>query len=212
MNIHSTKRPAVMNQEQESKRDRIIRATVKLVATYGFHGTPVSMITREAEVGAGSIYRYFEDKDALLHEIFKQLQDDLKQQLFADYDESQPIRDRFFHLCRGIFRYGQKNPHEFKFIEQYLHSPYGINLRRDNLFCDCLEPGKELPLKHLFTAGQKASLIKKLPVPALLALTIGPIIFLVKDHLAGLLELDDATMDTTIAACWNAIKNEGAPE
>jgi AcrR family transcriptional regulator len=196
-----------MQQEQQSKRDLIIRATVNLVATYGFHGTPVSMIAKEAGVGAGSIYRYFKDKDALLAEIFHQLDRELKQKLFEGYDESLSIRDRFFHLCRGLYHYGREQPREFSFIEQYLHSPYGIDLRRENLFCESPEAGKELPLKHLFTAGQKKSLIKDLPLTSLVALAIGPIVFLVKDHLAGLLELDDATIDATITASWEAIKN-----
>jgi AcrR family transcriptional regulator len=195
--------------EQQGKRDLIIRATVRLVAIYGFHGTPVSMIAREAGVGAGSIYRYFKDKDALLTEIFQELDGELKQTLLAGYDESLPIRDRFFHLCRGLCHYGRRYPREFSFMEQFLHSPYGLDRRRENLFCESPEAGKELPLKYLFTAGQKESLIKNLPLTSLVALAIGPIVFLVKDHLAGLLELDDATIDATITGCWQAIKKEG---
>jgi AcrR family transcriptional regulator len=41
-------------------------ATLKLITEHGFHATPVSMIASEAGVGAGTIYRYFESKEAII--------------------------------------------------------------------------------------------------------------------------------------------------
>jgi AcrR family transcriptional regulator len=198
-----------MAQETKNRRDDIVRAAIRIIATYGFHGAPVSLIAREAGVGAGSIYRYFRDKDTLIVEIFHQLDQELKRALLEGHDEGQPLRPRFFHLCRGVFRFGRKHPHEFKFIEQFCHSPYGINLRREKLFCECGAPGEEFPFKLFFDLGRRQGMIRDLPLPVLLALTVGPIIFLTKDHIAGLLELDEATIDKTIAACWEAIKTEG---
>ena len=199
-----------MTQETKNRRDDIVRAAIRLIATYGFHGAPVSLIAREAGVGAGSIYRYFKDKDTLIVEIFHQLDQELKQTLLEGHDETQPLRRRFFHLCRGVFRFGRTRPHAFKFIEQFCHSPYGINLRREKLFCECSASGEGFPLKHLFDLGRKQGVIRDLPLPVLLALTVGPMVFLTKDHIAGLLELDEATIDKTIAACWQAIAANGA--
>lgn len=197
-----------MAQETVNKREAIVRTAIRLIATLGFHGAPVSLIAREANVGTGSIYRYFKDKDALIVEIFHQIDFELQRTLVQGYDEGLPLRQRFFHLCQGVFRFGQNHPHEFKFIEQFHHSPYGITLRREKLFSEGGACGEGFPLLHLFALGQQEGIIRKEPMAVLLALTIGPIVFLVKDHIAGLLELDGTTINTTIAACWDAIKKE----
>lgn len=207
MNIHSTAKQSTA-ADPGSKRDKIILATINLISEYGFHGTPISMIAQTAGVGAGTIYRYFKDKDTLVLEIFKQVNSGFKKTLLLGYDEGQPIRDRFLHLCRGIFQYGITNPYEFKFIEQFYNSPYGTTLRREKLFCNCGDTGQDLPLEQVFAAGQAQHVIKDLPLAALIALAIGPIVFLVKDSIVGLIQLDETTIDNTLAACWDAIKLE----
>jgi len=207
MNIHSTKAMPIQ-ANPIGKREYIIDATIKLISEYGFHGTPISLIARDAGVGAGTIYRYFKDKDTLVLEIFKQLNGAFKKTLLHGYNEKQPIRDRFLHLCRGIFQYGIKNPYNFRFIEQFYNSPYGTSMRREKLFCNCGDTGQDLPLEQVFAAGQAQQIIKDLPLAALLALAIGPIVFLVKDSIAGLIQLDEITINNTLAACWDAVKQE----
>ncbi|MFZ6043980.1 helix-turn-helix domain-containing protein, partial [Vibrio natriegens] len=39
------------------KKTRILQATEKLLAMYGFHGLSMQMVAREAGVAAGTIYR-----------------------------------------------------------------------------------------------------------------------------------------------------------
>jgi TetR/AcrR family transcriptional regulator, repressor of fatR-cypB operon len=207
MNIHSPAPPSTI-ADPGNKREQIIHATISLISEYGFHGTPISMIAQTAGVGAGTIYRYFKDKDTLVLEIFTQVNGAFKQTLLHGYDEGQPIRDRFLHICRGIFQYGIKNPSEFKFIEQFYNSPYGTTLRRDKIFCNCGDTGPKLPLEQVFAAGQAQKVIKDLPLAALIALALGPIVFLVKDSIVGLIQLDDTTINKTLAACWDAIKQE----
>jgi len=195
-----------MQTDQLDKRKRIIDATIQLISEYGFHGTPISMIAHKAEVGAGTIYRYFKDKDSLVLEVFQQVDLALKQDALHEYDADQTIRERLLHLCRGIFRYGINNPNEFKFIEQFYNSPYGTSLRREELSCNYGDTGQNLPLEQVFIAGQAQGVIKELPLTVLIALTIGPIIILVKDNISGLIQLDTTTIDSTLAACWDAVK------
>lgn len=194
-----------MNTIQSDKRDAIIRATVNLISEYGFHGAPIALVAKEAGVGAGTIYRYFKDKDHLVAEIFRGIDEELKKTLLIKYDRTLSIRDRFLHLCRGVFHYGVHYPREFRFIEQFYHSPYGTNLRREKLFCRACGTDDD-PLGQVFLAGQEQQVIKDLPVVALLALAIGPIVFLIKDQINGLVQLDEATINGTIAACWDAIR------
>jgi len=57
------------------KRDEIIRAALELIAEHGFHGAPMAMIADKAGVGAGTIYRYFENKDVLIAELYRELEE-----------------------------------------------------------------------------------------------------------------------------------------
>jgi TetR/AcrR family transcriptional regulator, fatty acid metabolism regulator protein len=53
------------------KRERILRAAVKVFAKHGFYDTRVSAVAKEAGVADGTIYLYFESKDALLLSLFE---------------------------------------------------------------------------------------------------------------------------------------------
>jgi len=54
------------------KRDRILRAAVKIFSRKGFFGSKVSEIARAASVADGTIYLYFKNKDDLLISLFEE--------------------------------------------------------------------------------------------------------------------------------------------
>jgi TetR/AcrR family fatty acid metabolism transcriptional regulator len=54
------------------KRDRILRAAVKIFSRKGFFNSRVSEIARAAEVADGTIYLYFRNKDDLLISLFEE--------------------------------------------------------------------------------------------------------------------------------------------
>ena len=62
--------PSRREEKARDKVDRIISAALKLFAERGFHGTAVPEVAKEAGVGAGTIYRYFEHKEALMAMIW----------------------------------------------------------------------------------------------------------------------------------------------
>jgi len=54
------------------KRERILRAAVKIFSRNGFFNSKVSEIARAAEVADGTIYLYFKNKDDLLISLFEE--------------------------------------------------------------------------------------------------------------------------------------------
>src|SRR6266498_6100023 len=54
------------------KRDRILRAAVKIFSRSGFFNSKVSEIARAASVADGTIYLYFRNKDDLLISLFEE--------------------------------------------------------------------------------------------------------------------------------------------
>jgi len=53
----------------ENKRDRIMNAALDRFKQYGFAKTTVDEIARQAQVGKGTIYFYFKNKEEILEEI-----------------------------------------------------------------------------------------------------------------------------------------------
>jgi TetR/AcrR family fatty acid metabolism transcriptional regulator len=73
------------------KRDRILKAAVKVFARTGFHATRVSEVAKAAGVADGTIYLYFKSKEDLLVALFedrvKRLLDHLESEL-PKYDDA----------------------------------------------------------------------------------------------------------------------------
>ena len=185
------------------KRDEIVRAALELIAENGFHGAPMAMIADKAGVGAGTIYRYFENKDVLINELYRELEQRLYDVLMEGYSPEKPVRERFIHLGTTILRYCITNPLDFRYLEQFHNSPYGVVHRRDKLFEDTNQ--KDI-YRELFEEGVARQVIKQLPLVVLFALAFGPLITVARDHILGFIRLDDRLITQTIEACWDGLK------
>jgi AcrR family transcriptional regulator len=188
--------------EKSDKRCAIIRATLELVAEQGFHGAPMALVAERAGVAAGTIYRYFESKDVLINEIYHYLEGRFFAVVMEGYDESGSIRDRFLHIGEVLVRYCTGSPLEFRFLEQFHNSPYGVAHRREKLFGN---RDKDL-IVELFTEAMSEGMVKDLPLPALFALTFGPLLDICRDQILGFIELDDALTVRCVEACWDAVR------
>lgn len=197
-----------MTAEETDKCQAIAHAALSLIAEQGFHATPISQIARQAGVGVGSIYRYFADKDELIHAIHAQLEERMHLALAAEITEDLANRDLFIQLVKVLVRHLAGNPLEFKFLEQYFNSPYGIEKMREKFLEDadaCLCSDQEKPFFNLLSEGRGIT-IKDLPVPMIHSLAFGPIIFLVRNILSGFVELNDDLLQEFAEGCWDAIK------
>jgi AcrR family transcriptional regulator len=185
------------------KRSDIIQAALELIAEHGFHGAPMAEIAEKAGVGAGTIYRYFENKDILITEMFQELKGKIIAALQEGYPFGRPGRERFLHLATTLLRYFITNPLTFRYLEQYHNSPYGVSLRRDIVL------GKSTDIdifKELFEEGISQQVLKDFPLPILFALAFGPLIDLARCHILNFINLDSEMIKQTMEACWDGIK------
>ncbi|MFB3886157.1 MAG: TetR/AcrR family transcriptional regulator [Thermodesulfobacteriota bacterium] len=185
------------------KRSEIIQAALNLIVEYGFHGASMAMIGEKAVVGAGTIYHYFESKDALINALYQEIEKKVLVALQEGYPVSKPIRERFIHIGTTLLKYFISNPLYFRYIEQYHYSPYGVSLRRDRLL------GKDSDhnmFRDFFEEGITQRVIKDLPLTMLLALSFGPLVALARDHTLGFIILDDPLISKVVEACWDGIR------
>lgn len=188
---------------KEDKREAILQATLELVAEHGFHDAPCSLIAGRAGVAAGTIYRYFENKDVLINELYLAVEVRINDVLLAGYTLEKPFRERFIHLVSCLLQFFIANPLEFRYVEQFHNSPYGVAFRRDRLLGQHEDCGIYC---ELFKQGVAQQVIKDLPLPLLYDLAFGPIVSVSRNHILGFVQLD-ATLILRIAeACWDSLK------
>ncbi|UFS70184.1 TetR family transcriptional regulator [Geomonas sp. RF6] len=188
--------------EKVDKRCTIMRATLEIVAEQGFHGTPMALVAERSGVAAGTIYRYFESKDVLIAEIYHFLEERFLAVVMDGYPEGAPVRERFLHMGKALVKYCTSSPLEFRFLEQFHNSPYGIAHRREKFFGN---KEKDV-LFDLFTEAAKAGMVKDLPLPVLFALGFCPLLDISRDHILHFIELDAKLIDSCVEACWEAIR------
>ena len=95
-----------------SKQEKIINATIKEFAKYGYKNTTISSIAKKAKVSKGSIYQYFKNKEKLYIYIFDKSYRDKKRHI-KNAIYIYEIED-FFSLLEALFMeaylFSLKNP------------------------------------------------------------------------------------------------------
>ncbi len=185
------------------KRDEILRAARELIAEHGFHGAPMALIADRAGVGAGTIYRYFENKDVLIGELHRNLEERLYPDILTGYLPEQTIRERFLHLGTALLHYFITNPLDYRFLQQFYNSPYGVDHRRDKILG--IKEGSDV-FCTLFSEGTSQQVMKDLPMVVLFGLYFGPLLAVARDHILGFIQLDEELITRTVAACWEGIQ------
>lgn len=189
--------------EKPDKRTIILNAAMKLLAEQGFHGGPMAKIAEAAGVGAGTIYRYFENRDVLIMEVYQIIFEEFRHFIMTQYPADRPIRERFFHVGRKMIDFNLSHPVHFSYSEQFHHSPYGLEFRKRKLD----NSTGEFDFCHdLLIEGRENQVIKDLPLVLFFNLGFAPMFWAVRDHHTGFLELNEALIDVVITSCWDSIK------
>jgi AcrR family transcriptional regulator len=163
----------------------------------------MAMIAEHAGVAAGTIYRYFESKDELINELFREVEGKIKERILEGYSTDMTVRERFLHLNKRLYHYFIGSPLHFRYVEQYHNSPYGVDHRRSKLLAE----GDERDVfMTLFEDGVAQHVMKDMPIILLFAMAFGPLISALRDHALGFIELDDNLIKEITEASWDGVK------
>lgn len=110
-------------QERAQRRHDILRAARTVFAEDGFSHATVEAIAQRAEIGKGTIYLYFDTKEAILAELVLQALADLTVQLQAAND-SRPIvhpDERLRAMAEAYLAFAQNAPDYYRLLNAYNH-------------------------------------------------------------------------------------------
>ncbi|MBI9044004.1 MAG: TetR/AcrR family transcriptional regulator [Anaerolineaceae bacterium] len=190
-------------QTKTDKRKAILESTLQLISERGFHDTPMSLVAKESGVAAGTIYRYFDNKEALINELFIELKGALLQAAVVDIDEQDKPRKMLEKIWRNIFNYCIQNLEAMRFIEQFHNSPFQtpeIQTAVDKYYEPWIIQFETFVHKGIF---------RDIPFEMYTAFTYDLIIAFAKRHLNGTLIMDEQNMKLAFNASWDLITAEG---
>lgn len=193
-----------METINSTKQKVILNAALELFSEHGFHDAPMAQLAASAHVGVGTIYRYFNDKDGLIQSLYNDVDATLQQAIIEGVDSTLSTREQFKKIITNLLQYLYAHPSVFKFLEQYYHSPFGLEKKREKLLSEKTSKSSN-SFAHLLAEGS-AKTIKPLPIPVLHALAFGPVLFLLRDANAGLIEMNETVIQMVTDGCWDAIK------
>jgi AcrR family transcriptional regulator len=182
------------------KRDAILDAALELFAERGFHGTAVPLVAEKANVGAGTIYRYFPSKESLVNAVYLKWKVELGQVMMEDFPFHASPRDQFHSFWQKCTMFSAQNPRALKFLELHHHQRY--------LSDECRKAEEQVlaPAFLFLSQTAQAKITKPLPPVLLGALVYGAFIGLVKASWDGRIELTEEALNAAEQCCWEAIR------
>jgi len=183
----------------QNKREAILKATLKMVNNHGFHAAPMSMISKQAGVSPGTIYLYFESKEALVNTLYAELKAKFAEKIFNGYNLDMSVSDGFRVIWHNVLTYKYNEPEEALFIEQCDNTP---TISETNRHKGVLAIQ---PLYDLWERGQREGIIKPFSRIMLFSFSLLPILYLVKESLKRNVSLSDIDIENAYNASWDAI-------
>lgn len=194
-----------MNVQLENsgvKKIAIFESTLLLVKEYGFHGTPMSQIAKNAGVAAGTIYHYFDSKDTLIKELYIYVKNTLAEAILRNHDPEKPYDRGFLDFWVSQCTFFIEHPAYLYFLEQYINSPYAKQFHgaESKLFKEKIKP--------IFTYGIENGLIRKMDYELLGPIIHGSIVAAAKFHLSGHHDFTRERLYGMAQVIWDGIKTQ----
>lgn len=149
------------------KRTQIVEAALELFAQQGFDATTVPEIATRAEVGAGTIYRYFTSKEALLNALFQDKISWLYEAFKRDFPHDSDMKSRWIHIIDRMHQMAKLDWDALQFIDTH----YYVRLL-DEQSIAIHNRLLEFVSQHI-TAGQQAGVLKPMEPLLMISITFG---------------------------------------
>ena len=182
------------------KRDAIMAAALALFAERGFHGASVPEVASQAQVGAGTIYRYFESKEALVNALYQAHKAAVGEAVLKDFPFDKSAREQFHAFWTRAIAFARKHPQVVRFLELHHHANY---LDGESKKCSAQ---MEVLATGLFEKTARLGVTKKVPSALIMALVWGGFTGVMKAFWEGRLKLTEDIIADSEQCIWEAIR------
>ena len=156
------------------KQRRIKDAMVRLILEEGIDGTSVSKIAREAGVSPATIYVYYDSKEEMLAEVFREYSYAPYRYLMQHIDPAMDGRSLIDAIVRGYYAFSREHEEIFSFVEQCSRCPTLSEYAAEDECC--------CTVFDLLHAYQARGVMRPYSDRNLGAVLFAPVRFLAMDH------------------------------
>ncbi|MEJ7604594.1 MAG: TetR/AcrR family transcriptional regulator [Kofleriaceae bacterium] len=181
------------------RRESILDAALQCFVERGFHGTAIPQIAEKAGISAGTIYHYFESKEALVNALYRMWKGAVAQRVFTAFPQGAPPRKQFEVMWHEIVEFARSAPTAFAFIELHNHASY---LDAESIAVD---RSVKTFAHGVMQGAQRDGLLKPLDAFVLMELVFGAFVGMMRAHWEGRIELTDDVIRGAEQACWDAV-------
>ncbi|MFQ2196147.1 TetR/AcrR family transcriptional regulator [Aeromonas jandaei] len=182
------------------KKEIIFNAAHEVLGERGFHGLSIAEVAKKAGVAAGTIYRYFNDKDDLIRQLHQHTILQCVPLVIREVNFNEVSFQQFRQLWLNIHAIFVNEPNALKCKLQYESSPLGAELATNPVLLLAWEP-----LDRFFERGVEQELFIDLPIRALQVLSLDSVVHLALQCGVHKITLTEQQLETVIRASWNAI-------
>jgi AcrR family transcriptional regulator len=189
-------------EPQDGKRARILEAALELFETRGFDGVAVPEIALKAGVATGTIYRYFETKEALVNALYRHWKKQYNEVVLAQPYEGATPRQTFSHYWQRMTLFARAFPRAIRFMDLHHHAAYLDEESR------AMSRNYASAAENFVREARRTGDVRALDPMMVVALMWGACAGLVKFSAQGALAFDADTAADMEEALWRAIATD----
>ena len=91
-----------MRRKDDEKEKSIKEAVIKLILQEGFHGTSISKIAKMAGVSPATVYIYFENKEIMLQDIYREYSEEIFNYLLNRVHQGMEGQATYRNTCEKL--------------------------------------------------------------------------------------------------------------
>lgn len=113
-----------MTEKPIDKRQAILETALTLFTERGFHGTPTSLIAKEAGVATGTLFHYFKTKEDLIESLYLDIKKESGTVLNKAALSNGNCREKLDSVSMEFAEWGLENARKIHFMQQFCYSPF----------------------------------------------------------------------------------------
>ena len=189
--------------DRPDRRESILEAALSCFVERGFHGTAIPQIAERADIAAGTIYHYFESKEALVNALYRHWKSTVAQRVLTAFPQGAPSREQFRVMWHEMVAFAQGAPTAFAFIELHNHASY---LDAESI---AIDRNVKVFARSMIERAQREGIVKPLDANVLMELIFGAFVGMMRAHWEGRIALSDDVIRDAEQACWDAVALHG---
>jgi TetR/AcrR family transcriptional regulator, repressor of fatR-cypB operon len=184
---------------KDDKRERVLRAALELIPQLGLHNTPMAAIAQRAGVAKGTPYLYFESKEVLINELYRELTDDREREAALAAHTAREPREQFWAYWSNYARWHLERPDAANFIQQCEAS----GILTEEMRARSAERQEAGHAAYERAVG--AGFLRDEPVQVFFSHYFGPILALIQMREKGEVEITEAILRVTFEGIIRAV-------